>query len=556
MIGIFCLENEKPIVREFFELFKTPWEFCTAPSDDEVIISTCHDLPPTNARLIILSSPKTTEWDRQYHLTTGPCFSGAFVTGGEINLPLYGMVAPILGGAPPLLTTGNNREAVAVEISGVDQKIVRLGYSLFQEVDYLLSHGQPPRNASTPAVDVHIALLRHWILSAGITFIEIPPIPWGYQHLACITHDVDFAGIRYHRLDRTFWGFIHRALLVSLIEVLRRRRTMGWMMKNWGAVFSLPLIFFGLMEDPWDEFDAYAQIDRKCFSTFFVIPIKNYPGQLPGRKAPAARATRYEVTDIRRQVNRLKAQGFEIGLHGLDAWLDAGKGACERLRVVEVTGLEPKGVRIHWLYFDESSPVKLEQAGFDYDTSLGFNETIGYRNGTAQAFRPTGTTWLLELPLLIQDTALFYPRRMGLNETQAWGRCRQLLDSVGSIGGAVTLSWHTRSLSPERQWDHFYQELLTDVRGRGAWFGTAGQVVAWFRKRRSVKFEACQTDPDRISLRLKCEQPVSDPGMILRVHRSTSSDPMKAAVESNFFDLPYFGETSIQITPSVVPGGE
>ncbi len=48
---------------------------------------------------------------------------------------------------------------------------------------------------------------------------------------------------------------------------------------------------------------------------------------------------------------------------------------------------------------DSATPSILDEAGFSYDSSAGYNETVGYRNGTTQVFRPLGTKTLLELPL-------------------------------------------------------------------------------------------------------------------------------------------------------------
>ena len=74
---------------------------------------------------------------------------------------------------------------------------------------------------------------------------------------------------------------------------------------------------------------------------------------------------------------------------------------------------------MHWLLRDANTASALEQAGYAYDPTVGYNETIGYRNGTTQVFRPLGAQTLLELPLHIQDGALFYPQRLDLSEPEA-----------------------------------------------------------------------------------------------------------------------------------------
>src|SRR5207247_6272404 len=107
---------------------------------------------------------------------------------------------------------GNRSAAAAVTETQHDgMKLLRVGYDLFGEVRFLLSTGQPPSNALIPTLDIHISMLRTWILEAGIPVVEIPPVPAGFESMACLTHDVDFLRIREHKFNRTMCGFLWRA---------------------------------------------------------------------------------------------------------------------------------------------------------------------------------------------------------------------------------------------------------------------------------------------------------------------------------------------------------
>src|SRR4030095_1779805 len=114
----------------------------------------------------------------------------------------------------------------------------------------------------------------------------------------------------------------------------------------------------------WFQFDRYLEIEKGLGSTFFVIPVKNEPGWSVDGQAPRVRAAAYGVDDIADEVRRLRASGSEIGLHGIDAWRDSAKGAEERRCVSQVTGALTHGVRVHWLFFDEETPHRLDEAGF------------------------------------------------------------------------------------------------------------------------------------------------------------------------------------------------
>jgi len=149
---------------------------------------------------------------------------------------------------------------------------------------------------------------------------------------------------------------------------------------------------------------------------------------------------------------------------------------------------------MHWLYFAPHTYAALESAGFDYDSTLGFNDAVGFRAGTGQAFRPLGVDQLIELPLTIQDTALFLARRMHLDEEDAFRLCRRAIAEAVSFGGGLTLLWHLRSLAPERCWDGFYSRLLAHLDSEGAWMAPAAEVVSFYRQRRSVRLDASVAD--------------------------------------------------------------
>jgi hypothetical protein len=368
--------------------------------------------------------------------------------------------------------------------------VIRCGYDLFAEVEHLLSRGQPAEHAGTPTLDLHIALLRRWITAAHVRLLEILPVPAGCDFVACLTHDVDFLGIRRHRLDRTLCGFLWRATGGSLLDVVARRRSVGQMLRNWLAAFSLPLVHRGLIPDPWLPFDRYAAAEGDLRSTFFLVPFGGRAGC--GRPADAAdrrRAVPYGVADTRADIERLVARGDEIGVHGIDAWSDRDRARAEYDAVADAGAPGLLGIRMHWLYFDEDTPAILDGAGFDYDATIGYNDTIGFRAGTAQVFRPLSAERLLELPLLVQDTALLFRRRMHLREDEALRRIVDVVDTTRAVGGVATISWHERSLAPERQWDSLYRDVLDALRSRGAAVLRATDVVAWFRDRRSVDLE-------------------------------------------------------------------
>jgi hypothetical protein len=197
-------------------------------------------------------------------------------------------------------------------------------------------------------------------------------------------------------------------------------------------------------------------------------------------------------------------------LHGIDAWWDSEKGSTEKRVIEEVTAETKIGIRMHWLYFNHSTPSILEGAGFAYDSTLGYNDTIGFRSGTTQAFHLPKTQGLFELPLHIQDTALFYRKRMGLGEEEALERSRNIINRFKEFGGVLTINWHDRSLAPERNWDHFYVSLLNDLLRDKCWFASATKAVSWFEWRRKIRFESSRLSGNKVRVLVHMEP---DPGL-------------------------------------------
>ena len=547
MIGVLAKTVDRQIVAEFFELFKTPWEFYRTNGEYDVVISTNGDIPKVPVRLLIQYSSNLLQSDSEHSINIAVTHHMTMLQDASRRFPIYGKVAVFEDSGEELVTAARDLGVVALRIGTTDGQVIRAGFDLFDEVTYLLSKGQPAEYAPIPTLDVHIAMLRKWILEAGIPVVEIPPVPMDYNFIACLTHDVDFAGIRHHKFDHTMWGFVYRALLCSLADTLRGKLTIAKMLKNWQAVISLPLVYFGLRKDFWLEFEKYQEIEGQFRSTFFLIPFKNRMGTHVSAPNAGRRATRYDIDDISEVARKLNKEGWEIGLHGIDAWHSAKSAQTEVNRIAEVIGQKEIGNRIHWLCFNGESPGMLESAGISYDSTLGYNNAVGFRNGTTQVFRLLGAKSLPELPLHLQDVALLGRGAMNLSDEQAWQVCTTLFDHVFTFGGVVTILWHTRSLAPERLWDDFYIKLLEEIKIRNGWVGTASKVVNWFGMRRNFVFEKLSWKNEVLTIDITGQVDVAIPFLRIRVYLPRQFDSARPEGPMRYTDVPWSGEQQIEI---------
>ena len=524
MIGVAAAEADRSAVQEFFELFKTPWEFYRPEGDYRVLICSDHEVPPTSAELILLYGNRRTAFDREQQINAA-VDRPSILRFRRSTIPLYkGCVcfAEASGGAVANNAAG---AAVAVVHRSDSQDIIRIGYDLFGEVQHVLAQGQPSEWASAATVDEHIAMVRELIVERGIPIVEIPPMPHGYDFVACLTHDIDHPSLRRHCWDHTMFGFLYRATIGSFFDVCRGKKSAGQLFTNWKSAALLPFVYGRRRDDPWEQFDRYLELEGDLASTFFVLPHKGDAGVAPDGRTSPKRAAGYGASDIAVDLRKLAAGGREIALHGINAWQDASRACAERGAVQQASGVRVEGTRMHWLYFAPESPAKLQEAGFSYDSTVGFNETIGYRAGTAQVYKPSGAYLLLELPLHIMDTALFYRSYMDLSQAQASEAVRPLLENASRRGGVLTVNWHDRSLGPERLWGAAYEELLAELRRRKPWFATAGQAVSWFRKRRAASFCSVKQRSGTVHVKLSVPDARDDlPPLRVRVHNATSRE--------------------------------
>ncbi len=127
------------------------------------------------------------------------------------------------------------------------------------------------------------------------------------------------------------------------------------------------------------------------------------------------------------------------------------------------------------------------------------------------------------------DTALFYPIYLNLARSEARMRVDRIIDTAVQFGGCVTVNWHDRSIAPERLWGDVYSDLIKELRHKGAWFATAAQAVAWFRRRRSAVFENVGSISGVSRVKIEVDANDDLPDLQLLVHNEKES-PMSVAV--------------------------
>lgn len=279
--------------------------------------------------------------------------------------------------------------------------------------------------------------------------------PEGQPFAICLTHDIDVV----------YYPFFAKGL--DLITALKRRDFSR-------AVNILPQL--RSKKIPGWNFKEITELEESygaCSSFYFLA------------QDDGSRECTYRIEDLEQEICMLQDKGWEVGLHGgCKAYLDSEQLQREKQNLEKILNRQVVGYRNHYLKFRVPDTWELlENAGFHYDTTLGYTDCIGFRNGMCHPFRPFNLNSgkkmdILEIPLVVMDRTLLSYMRLRME--QAWDQTRHLLETAERYHGVITILWHNDFMSGEPL--QFYQKILEYGRDRGAWMTSASEIEAWWRK--------------------------------------------------------------------------
>ena len=269
--------------------------------------------------------------------------------------------------------------------------------------------------------------------------------PGGKKFAVCLTHDIDLLKPNSLRNLR-FPG-----PLKSLLRRASRKFRAAW------------------------GFDKIMDLEQSfgAKSTFFFMAIGN-----------GEQDFNYNVSELEDEIRAIVQRGWEVGLHGgHEASVDLGRMMAEKTRLEKVTGRSVLSYRNHYMKLKiPMSWRNLAAAGFRTDSTLGYADTVGFRNGMCHPFMPfdlesKSTINLIELPLAVMDTTLY--SYMGLDSTKAWEVIKPLIEQVEQLNGVFTLLWHNTYMLGDKL--ELYRKILEYCHRKGAWMTDADEVAKWWR---------------------------------------------------------------------------
>ena len=323
-------------------------------------------------------------------------------------------------------------------------------------------HGLSPRRP-------HAALLMAWLenaLCGDVPSLPKAPSPVaGCEHIVLPSHDIDF-----HFSGR-------RSALIRLAKNLaiatRTYKNSGFFLDN---LRKIPALLAGAR--PGDYLlPLLDAVQASGFqSTLFPVVRRAH------RRDP-----NYSLETIAPSVAKALAGRLSLGLHGsYQSAMEERSLASEAAILGERFGKRPRANRQHWLRFESQRALfrQVESAGMFADSSLGFPESVGFRNGANFAFPPYDFERecphrFLEIPLVVMDGGLeAEARRSGHPPQQIADDV--LTESRNAGWGGVSILWHNplEPLSVPREInDVFWRCAAKRTDSREAWL-TFDQFLA------------------------------------------------------------------------------
>jgi peptidoglycan/xylan/chitin deacetylase (PgdA/CDA1 family) len=201
-------------------------------------------------------------------------------------------------------------------------------------------------------------------------------------------------------------------------------------------------------------------------------------------------------------IREAAAAGHEIGLHGSFATLDDdGRFVEQRARLATIAGVEPLGIRQHFLRMRPGATQKaMAHAGFRYDSTFGFSDRNGFRLGVGDVIPgwdpATGSRLDVdEVPMVWMDRALSKYQR--IEDPARWvDDGLALASACRETNGIWVGLWHP-NLTPALGYPGApaaFASLLSGLAESEPHFTTLADAVRWRRSRRALRATGIRPD--------------------------------------------------------------
>jgi hypothetical protein len=202
----------------------------------------------------------------------------------------------------------------------------------------------------------------------------------------------------------------------------------------------------------------------------------------------------YRIEDdaIRDYLRAIPDAGFDLCLHGSYCSTENAQWYVDEVALLTRRLGKPLGSRQHFLSFDYDTLFDAqEQAGIQYDMSMGYADHPGPRAGFSYPYFPYCLEEdrpydVVELSLFLMDVTL--RSYLGLKGSRAWAAIEEALDDLRRKRGCASAVWHPIVFGGARDpgFDELFWRMTDRVRQTGG-IATDGATVNEFWRRRAQR---------------------------------------------------------------------
>ena len=294
--------------------------------------------------------------------------------------------------------------------------------------------------------------VSEFLVKSGFNF----EYPKGKKFAVCLTHDIDV--VYFSKLET-----ISKA--IKLLKEHKIRNSLKILLSKINKRCN-PLLNFKDIMDLEEKYDAK--------SSFYFLALDEKDMDF-----------NFEIKDLEHEIGIISDRGWEISLHGgHEAYNNLEEIRKEKNRIEKVLNKKVIGYRNHFLRFKVPDTWELlSKACFKYDTTFGYADMVGFRNGMCHPFKPFNLFTnkeidILEIPLTVMDCTLF--NYMKLDYEKAWEIIKIIINIVEKYRGVITILWHNTYMSGKYR--KLYEKILKYCYEKEAWMTSGEEIWSWWNE--------------------------------------------------------------------------
>jgi len=409
-----------------------------------------------------------------------------WITWDGYRLPVFIPPADLNNRGSPVLTFSHEHSTYPCAV--INERDIIISLDIFRHLGLFISgslektwarqKGERENIIGIPFADYYSDILFSYILQArednNQLLVHKAFWPDGKTFAVCLTHDVD-------EIRKTYQWLTYPAR-----QIIRH---------DWSGLKKQIRSFSHKLrgDEPFWTFERLTRLEESYgvrSSLFFLH--ESGKVSLMDKKTWRHAGRRYDFSNPRvlGVIQDLYLRNWDIGLHGSFYSFDnEALLRSEKTKLEQSLGHEVYGGRQHNLNLRIPDTWRYqENAGLSYDSTLGYNDCIGFRWGLSFPFRPyfpeeNRLSSVLQIPLVIEDLPYF-------RSSTRWEDFLDIFRNVNASGGMITLLWH-HSVFNEYEfpgWAQDYARIIEYCLKNNAWITDAKSIALWWMEREKAQF--------------------------------------------------------------------